>query len=987
MRDLLVYRSAGGGSYRRTAWFVWPPAEKRPTGSIRIVGITSGGRVEVDGSTLTGLDGSVTKIDWSGSSPSGQVRRVGAPNGRVVLDVPGSGTSTITATITDRSGTKTTATQQVTTAPRKYVWGRVAHRSSRANGKTYEHVITVPAPVAGERVRHEWVQVGGPTVTLSRTVWEVTPAAVGEDLEMKVTYTLPTAVAEPMETVVWVVRTSFPEHPERPVIESHDLSHMIVQTPPPLEATRFRHDYPADSWTRTLASQHPLAQAGDWTRDGITAPPRADIEADFRSQIENQYRGVTVGTGDYGAALYRVGPDTRREDVLWDNWVPYPNWPNDLYEGRANFANVPVLPSATPAPGTDAQIMFYDPATDTSWDFWTWRRTRTGQPISGSGGRTEGLHANDGQQPSAPVSASKLSMTATHLMLDEVREALRLYDRNDPSKWDHIVGHVLSISLWWPARKSWVSWPALDSDGNTTPATRPWMGQRFSLDPNLDLLKIPNLTPFGHIVTRALQKHGAIITDTAWSVSVGCQSGWPEHLITGVDPWSELMGGQQGWQVLWDVPWTAWRAHKVIRDKADWVATVGLPPTAGAGTTDDAAPPITAATPQTVIGGRRGVTVHPQQMPQPMDYPGTDRDAIRLTRVPGVTWRLSWDNGVTATQVDYPESWFGGSTVKDLPWTKGAPVEVMGVAAAGYVITGASSLSVSFTSATTGIPVTVPERWWPVPSDPAGTSSDAVTVRHIPGITWTVDGRQFASSTFTSAWKRVPVTSGSDVTVTATAETGYALTGTASWTLSFTSSTGTQNGLTPIASWDFNGLTDGPVTAVPSTTGSRTLNTSRGRIVGDTFLLDAGFDGTANVSVGANANRRILEAEFRVLTEVSPYRHTGIWMSGGTGSSQYAEAGVYVDGGQLVFAASSGVMAWGQFNDAGQPRVSIQVGDVLRLRWDTTARLLHVWRNHAYQRAFPTVAMESVSTVNVRQSSWAPTPFHIDSLTVRGDVI
>ena len=120
---------------------------------------------------------------------------------------------------------------------------------------------------------------------------------------------------------------------------------------------------------------------------------------------------------------------------------------------------------------------------------------------------------------------------------------------------------------------------------------------------------------------------------------------------------------------------------------------------------------------------------------------------------------------------------------------------------------------------------------------------------------------------------------------------------------------------------------------------------------------------------------------------MSPYRHTGIWMSGGTGSSQYAEAGVYVDGGQLVFAASSGVMAWGQFNDAGQPRVSIQVGDVLRLRWDTTARLLHVWRNHAYQRAFPTVAMDSVSTVNVRQSSWAPTPFHIDSLTVRGDVI
>ena len=77
MRDLLVYRSAGGGSYRRTAWFVWPPAEKRPTGSIRIVGITSGGRVEVDGSTLTGLDGSVTKIDWSGSYPGGQVRRVG----------------------------------------------------------------------------------------------------------------------------------------------------------------------------------------------------------------------------------------------------------------------------------------------------------------------------------------------------------------------------------------------------------------------------------------------------------------------------------------------------------------------------------------------------------------------------------------------------------------------------------------------------------------------------------------------------------------------------------------------------------------------------------------------------------------------------------------------------------------------------------------------------------------------------------------------
>jgi hypothetical protein len=87
-------------------------------------------------------------------------------------------------------------------------------------------------------------------------------------------------------------------------------------------------------------------------------------------------------------------------------------------------------------------------------------------------------------------------------------------------------------------------------------------------------------------------------------------------------------------------------------------------------------------------------------------------------------------------------------------------------------------------------PITIQAIWAPTAYDGQGTDNDTVTLTKVTGVTWTVDGTQHTSASFTGATKVVPYTKGVNTTVTATAESGYEFVGgTTSWTLTFTNYT------------------------------------------------------------------------------------------------------------------------------------------------------------------------------------------------------
>ena len=138
-----------------------------------------------------------------------------------------------------------------------------------------------------------------------------------------------------------------------------------------------------------------------------------------------------------------------------------------------------------------------------------------------------------------------------------------------------------------------------------------------------------------------------------------------------------------------------------------------------------------------------------------------------------------------------------------IQWIGGTPVYADG--GRNGDIAGTSILSGIVTPAgpTT---VTLAAGQFPTAQDGYGTASDTVTLTKVTGVTWIVNGVSHPSSAMAGATKVVPVTTGSTALVTATADSGYVLSGTTTWSLTLTNVA--QPGPTPLtvayvgSAWD-----------------------------------------------------------------------------------------------------------------------------------------------------------------------------------------
>ncbi|HIW28657.1 MAG TPA: malectin [Candidatus Luteococcus avicola] len=262
--------------------------------------------------------------------------------------------------------------------------------------------------------------------------------------------------------------------------------------------------------------------------------------ADLAKQVRDYYGGVAAfNAHQYNVALETVGADVPTVDVTWVDCQKKGSLPADIYTGAAYFKKVPIPAEAAPAVGTDGQLSIYQPSTDRLWEFWKAKKVgNTWQACWG--GRIDKVSTNLGYfRESYGVSATNVSLTGGMITLADVRRGS--------------INHAMSVAIINPAPYQQISWPAQRSDGH--PASKGLIreGQRFRLDPSLDLSKY-DLTPMGRMVAEAAQTYGFIVTDKSGAVAVPTESGLREKATTGRNPWDTLLTVPD-YKVLENFPW------------------------------------------------------------------------------------------------------------------------------------------------------------------------------------------------------------------------------------------------------------------------------------------------------------------------------------------------------------------------------------------------------------------------------------------------
>lgn len=298
-------------------------------------------------------------------------------------------------------------------------------------------------------------------------------------------------------------------------------------TPPARTATA------ASTTARTTATARPSApgRAEFFAADSIwNTPIPEDAPLDRRSDaLVDRLRalaaeeGTTVNIRRYSTPLYRVGPDQPEVRVQLDE--------ARAPELQRALEAVPIPRDARPAAGTDANLVVYQASTDTSWEFWRFRREADGFH-AGWAGKMVGVKDNPGwfRNRTDPFERAFWGITATNIAKLAGLVTLKDIERGR-------IDHVLAVAIPEARRGVW-SRPAQNSDGaSDDPGAIP-EGARFRLDPDLDLdaLELPRFT---RMLAEAAQRYGIVINNTAGAVVFHAQDPRPGD----GNPYPELLDG------------------------------------------------------------------------------------------------------------------------------------------------------------------------------------------------------------------------------------------------------------------------------------------------------------------------------------------------------------------------------------------------------------------------------------------------------------
>jgi hypothetical protein len=292
-------------------------------------------------------------------------------------------------------------------------------------------------------------------------------------------------------------------------------------------------------------------------------PNSTSIVADLTKQKEVGYGTYTL-TNQYSVPVYIVPADQPKVDV----WSPH-------WDVQQQVTQAPIPPNARPADpkadnlvdddsdGTtdepdeagDMNLLVYQPATDTIWEFWQLRR-RTPQPSPPSwetewGGRMDNVSQSPGyfteHNPpyySFGASASRISMLAGLQRIAELQRGE--------------IDHAVDMCLPNIKKNFWV-WPAQFTDrpggeladpataGNPIPE-----GTRFRLPTSLNVDSL-GLPPYTRTLAKAIQRYGLVVRDKGANACFYAEDPKPSNS----DPYAAIFGGlyPNNDDLFADFPW------------------------------------------------------------------------------------------------------------------------------------------------------------------------------------------------------------------------------------------------------------------------------------------------------------------------------------------------------------------------------------------------------------------------------------------------
>jgi hypothetical protein len=257
--------------------------------------------------------------------------------------------------------------------------------------------------------------------------------------------------------------------------------------------------------------------------DGTAAPAPAGAARLFAAtSVWNKPLAAGAALDPASAALVQTLRNTVAQTDAWVQWegtsplyVVPPGQPTvrvqlDTGSWGATLQQalraVPIPANAVPAPGGDAHLTIYQPATDRLWELFQAQKRADGWHASWGGAmaqasRSPGYYdAASWPGLSGPhwgATATSLPVIAGTITAAELRAG--------------VIAHAVAMNIPW-ARPNVYAWPAQRTDGaSADPAAIP-EGARFRLDPTLDISAL-GLPPVARAIAYAAQRYGIIVRD------------------------------------------------------------------------------------------------------------------------------------------------------------------------------------------------------------------------------------------------------------------------------------------------------------------------------------------------------------------------------------------------------------------------------------------------------------------------------------------
>jgi len=401
---------------------------------------------------------------------------------------------------------------------RRHATRRVGHRAHTSSARH-----AGPAHSTASAAKHTTARTAIPTAartTVTPTAASPTSAAPTSTITARATIT-PTTTTAPTTAAPTTTTTAAPTATTTAPAVTSPLSSAFTFTPAPAGVPFIA----TGPWSTALGANAPLD------------PQSAALSADIATQVKTIYGHAALNTYSYSAPIYTVPAGQPTVNIAYNN-CQHKTWLDPRV--AAALQNVPVPDYAVPSLGSDGEVIIYQPSTNTEWEFWVMSQSRTTGGWSACfGGQITNVSQNIGVFPQwTGVTGSGLSLLGSLIRVNDLRSGL--------------INHAIGLEL--PnVRSGAYSWPAARTDGWTSTASDPVEGERFRLDPTLDLSTL-NLPPGELMIARAMQRYGVIITDRSGAVSLQGEDPRPFETGGAPDPYASFFTGPQ-YRWLKDIPW------------------------------------------------------------------------------------------------------------------------------------------------------------------------------------------------------------------------------------------------------------------------------------------------------------------------------------------------------------------------------------------------------------------------------------------------